>query len=119
MVAGELKVVVVSAKDLPNKDERGKSDPYVNVWLEKGYVQKTQTIVGNLNPVWNEEFTFQVGEGTHAIHFDVFDSDEPSKEDDALGSVKVDLKDVFSKGVVEKTEPLSTSWFGLSKQDTR
>ncbi|CAG8730756.1 9106_t:CDS:2, partial [Dentiscutata heterogama] len=48
-------------------------------------------------------------------YLDVFDSDEPSKKDDPLGTAKVDLTDVFTKEVVEKTEQLvSSSILGLA-----
>ncbi|CAG8580302.1 30466_t:CDS:2 [Racocetra persica] len=106
MPTGQLKVLVVSAKDLPNKDEKG--DPYVNVYIESGYVQKTQTIPGDLSPVWNESFTFQVEDGKHKLHLDVYDSDE-GKKDDSLGITTIDLKDVFEKGKDEKTVDLSSS----------
>ncbi|CAG8459075.1 1311_t:CDS:2 [Cetraspora pellucida] len=52
---------------------------------------------------------------TKTLNLEVFDSDE-GKKDDRLGSATIDLKEVFEKGKIDKTVPLSTSYFGFSSQ---
>lgn len=69
---GILKVRVIEGKDLPVKGKiifnlnqlfsdkiTGSSDPYVVLKIGKTKF-KTQVKKKNLNPVWNEEFTFNV-----------------------------------------------------------
>ncbi|CAG8588792.1 5461_t:CDS:2 [Ambispora gerdemannii] len=94
---------IVEAKNLKDTDFIGKSDPYVELWIEKGYKQKTTVKDGTLNPVWNEDFKFNI-HGEHTLHLKVLDKD--ITEDDKIGEAKVDLKEVFSKGYVD-------DWFKL------
>jgi len=113
MTKGELKVTVVSAKGLKNKDAEGKSDPYVKLWIEREHPQRTKTQVGTLEPVWNETFTFKLNDNNKVLHLKVFDSDGPDpKKDDELGETKINLEEVFQKGKIEKTVKLPT-WLGL------
>jgi Ca2+-dependent lipid-binding protein len=51
----QLRVKVVEAKDLSG----GLCDPYCIVTLEKNQV-KTKVIKKTLNPVWDEEFLFDI-----------------------------------------------------------
>jgi hypothetical protein len=62
-----LKVTAVEARGLAKADFFGKSDPFcelriVSPYPTRGTVQRTRTIKCNLNPVWNESFTF------HPLH---------------------------------------------------
>ncbi|CAG8787980.1 16279_t:CDS:1, partial [Cetraspora pellucida] len=45
------------ARNLKDEDVVGKSDPYVELWLDKNYKQKTTTKNNTLNPQYNETFT--------------------------------------------------------------
>ncbi|CAG8484703.1 8703_t:CDS:2 [Ambispora leptoticha] len=100
MTKGELKVIVVEAKNLKDKDVVGKSDPYVELWIEKGYKQKTTVKDGTLNPKWEEDFKFNIQEGQHTLHLKVLDKD--ITDSDKIGETKIDLKEVFSAGYVDK-----------------
>ena|ERR1044072_7916481 len=53
---GKLRVNVVKANDLKNKEMIGKSDPYVVVYIRPLFKVKTKVIDNNLNPIWNEVF---------------------------------------------------------------
>lgn len=59
---GMLHVKVVRATNLKKKDMMGKSDPYVKLKLsgERLPSKKTKIKMSNLNPEYNEEFTFTV-----------------------------------------------------------
>ena len=52
-------VTVIEAKDLPSVDFTSGADPYCTVQL--GIKKQTKVIKGNLNPVWNDEFHFSIG----------------------------------------------------------
>lgn len=53
---GMLRVKVIKANDLKNKEMIGKSDPYTVVYIRPLFKVKTKVIDNNLNPIWNEEF---------------------------------------------------------------
>ncbi|XP_057445704.1 multiple C2 domain and transmembrane region protein 16-like [Lotus japonicus] len=62
----KLVVEVVDAHDIAPKDGHGTSSPYVVVDFY-GQRKKTRTTVRDLNPVWNETLSFNVG-----AHSDIF-----------------------------------------------
>lgn len=69
-----VSVRVVEARNLIPMDMNGKSDPYV-VLTMGSQTHKTNFITGELNPVWNEVFTFDVESGNEIIQCEVFDKD--------------------------------------------
>ncbi|CAG8722682.1 35853_t:CDS:2 [Racocetra persica] len=90
---GPLKVTVVEAKDLKDEDIVGKSDPYIELWLDKNYKQKTTTKNNTLNPQYNETFTFNC-DGHKHLHIRVVDKDLVS--DDEIGVGKVSLSSIHN-----------------------
>ncbi|CAG8684072.1 20898_t:CDS:2 [Dentiscutata erythropus] len=78
----------VKARHLKDEDLVGKSDPYIELWLEKNYKQKTTTKNNTLEPEYNETFTFHA-DGHKHLHLRVVDKDLVS--DDEIGTGKVDL----------------------------
>uniref|UniRef100_A0A1D1XZC8 Synaptotagmin-9 n=1 Tax=Anthurium amnicola TaxID=1678845 RepID=A0A1D1XZC8_9ARAE len=88
---GPLKVTVVEAKGLKDEDVIGKSDPYIELWLDKNYKQKTTTKSNTVNPKYNETFTFHA-DGHKHLHIKVMDKDLVS--DDEIGEGKVSLSDI-------------------------
>lgn len=67
---------VVKAMNLKKKDLLGASDPYVKVKLTEDKTPSKKTMVKhkNLNPEWDQEFTFVVKDPeTQAIEFNVYD----------------------------------------------
>uniref|UniRef100_UPI00358DE12B myoferlin-like isoform X1 n=1 Tax=Myxine glutinosa TaxID=7769 RepID=UPI00358DE12B len=90
-----LKVLVLSAENLPNVDKFGKSDPYCLVALQEEK-KKTKVIKNKVNPVWDELITFELKdilEPTAELHIDVKD-DETIGKDKFLGAVSVSLRGV-------------------------
>jgi hypothetical protein len=85
---------------LYNKDLFGKTDPYVrleleqdNVFRDKDYgYQKSSQKQGDLNPVWNEDFTFNIPTlDNMVLTLKVMDHDVGSR-DDKCGKCKVKLE---------------------------
>ncbi|GJN03863.1 hypothetical protein PR202_ga21352 [Eleusine coracana subsp. coracana] len=88
-------------------DSNGFSDPYVKLQLGKQRF-KTKVIKTNLNPTWDQEFSFLVGDGKDVLKLDVYDEDILSM-DDFLGQVKVPLQDVLAA----ENLSLDTRWYQL------
>jgi len=85
-----LKVKVVKAKGLKNVDVLSYTDAKVVVLCD-GKNHSTKIINNNLNPVWNEEFSFEVGDPTTSlVTFIVWDSDMVSA-DDFVGCASISL----------------------------
>ena len=57
---GQLTVTIVKAEALKNMEFISKSDPYVEAYVRVLFKNRTKTIDNNLNPVWNETFTFDI-----------------------------------------------------------
>jgi len=79
MGSGKLNVKVMNGRGLQNKDTFSKSDPYCMVELgEKAY--KTKHFSDNLDPDWNEDFSFDVMEGQDVLALSVWDKNKLSKD---------------------------------------
>lgn len=100
---GRLSVKIVQANNLIAADWNRTSDPYANVKL--GLVGgKTQTVLKNCNPVWNEELHLPVNDGhvNQDIEITVWDEDRVKSlrgSDDFLGRLSVPMADVLSEAV--------------------
>mmetsp|Transcript_23235 Transcript_23235/g.32123 ORF Transcript_23235/g.32123 Transcript_23235/m.32123 type:complete len:754 (-) Transcript_23235:170-2431(-) len=66
------------------------SDPYVILKMGKDKVFKTPWIKKDLNPIWNETFTFEGVKLDESLAIEVFDHDEISA-DDFMGQAQVSL----------------------------
>ncbi|KAI7858362.1 C2 domain-containing protein [Circinella umbellata] len=96
--AGVLQVTLHEGKDLKNQDFLGKNDPYVELWLDDDYKQRSSEIKNNNNPVWNETFIFNIPKGSSdkKLYLKVLDKDLVGS--DKIGDAKVDIKDIISSG---------------------
>ncbi|XP_063070881.1 extended synaptotagmin-1 [Engraulis encrasicolus] len=94
---GVLRIHLLEARELVAKDKvmgmgKGKSDPYVKIYIGDASF-KSHVIEKTLNPTWNEmyELVLQGSSGLE-VKFEVFDKDFDS--DDFLGRLTLRLKDI-------------------------
>lgn len=94
-----LTLRIQKAVGLPAKDLSGTSDPFVKILLlpDKKHKLETRIKRKNLNPVWNELFTFEgfphnklMG---RTLYLQVLDYDRFSRND-PIGEVEIPLEDV-------------------------
>ncbi|KAL5079319.1 hypothetical protein RYX36_007740, partial [Vicia faba] len=82
----KLIVEVIDAQNLAPKDGHGTSSPYI---------KKTRTVVRDLNPVWNEMLSFNVGEHNeifgYVLELDVYHDQKhgPIGRENSLGRVRL------------------------------
>uniref|UniRef100_A0ABM5EWV6 Multiple C2 and transmembrane domain-containing protein 2 isoform X1 n=2 Tax=Pogona vitticeps TaxID=103695 RepID=A0ABM5EWV6_9SAUR len=86
---GFLQVKVLKAVNLLAADFSGKSDPFCVLELGNARLQ-SYTIYKNLNPEWNQVFTFPVKDIHDILEVTVFDEDG-DKPPDFLGKVVIPL----------------------------
>eukprot|EP00992_Anisonema_acinus_P006240 TRINITY_DN20081_c0_g1_i1.p3 TRINITY_DN20081_c0_g1~~TRINITY_DN20081_c0_g1_i1.p3 ORF type:complete len:133 (-),score=64.37 TRINITY_DN20081_c0_g1_i1:111-509(-) len=107
-----LTVGVVEARGLLNADS-GKngdvSDPFVRVFCSAALegIQQTRCIQDNLDPVWNDQFLFELDPArmVRAV-LDVWVLDKDFLWDDDLGRAKVNLADLTPGQKYDKWVPL-------------
>lgn len=88
---GLLDVVVKSAKNLPNTDIFGLTDPYVKLFVQPKMKTRTSVKPNTLNPVWDENFEFIIHSKEHQrLSLQIYDSDV-LRTDDLIGTIEVDL----------------------------
>ncbi|KAL3639048.1 Synaptotagmin-2 [Castilleja foliolosa] len=93
---GILNVKVVRAMKLKKKDILGASDPYVKLKLADDKLPSKKTTVKhkNLNPEWNEEFTFVVKDPeTEVLDLTVYDWEQVGSHD-KMGLNIIPLKEL-------------------------
>jgi len=100
--AGVLRVKLIRAKDLANKDGLGSgvSDPYAILTVGAATAPRTPTIRDNVNPVWNMHFDFpiEVVDGQE-LFIEFYDDD--NKDDEFLGRAKIQTSLVAMRGHIE------------------
>ena len=84
-----LTVSLIDAKDLIPMDSNGLSDPYVILKCE-GQQFTSKYIPETLNPVWNEDFIFNIETGNEVLKLIVMDKDT-LMPDDFEGEVTISL----------------------------
>ncbi|KAI8883381.1 hypothetical protein K501DRAFT_219498 [Backusella circina FSU 941] len=98
--AGTLNVTVIEARKLHGEDFMGKNDPFVELWIDDDYKQRTTVIENNNNPVWNQTFTFNMAEGhKHKLYLKVLDKDLVGT--DTIGDTKFDFEDAFNGNPID------------------
>ena len=108
----KLLVHVIEARCLPAMDPNGLSDPYVRLQLGK-HRSKTKVVKKNLNPYWDEEFSFRVGDLSEELTVSVLDEDKYI--DDFLGQVKIPLSKVMDADNLS----LGTQWYQLQPKNKK
>ncbi|GMH26456.1 hypothetical protein Nepgr_028299 [Nepenthes gracilis] len=106
-INGKLEVPLVGCKGIRNTEFLAKMDPFVIIQYGNQEHRSSVTKGEGRNPVWNENFTFNVDYPGDAVHkykliFHIMDKHTHSP-DDLDGQTTIYLKDVISLGV-EKGE---------------
>ena len=102
-------VTVVSAKNLASADLNGLSDPYAKLILGSR-VHQTRVIKRDLNPRWNERFTFTMKLRqllAMPLIVEVFDDDTFSA-DDSLGNTELELRALVDDAIASSAAATST-----------
>ncbi|KAI8504510.1 PREDICTED: synaptotagmin-1-like [Branchiostoma belcheri] len=112
--AGQLKVGVIQAADLPAMDMAGTSDPYVKVMLLPDKKKKYETKVHRktLNPVYNETFVFKDVKfneiGSKTLRLAVYDFDRFGGHD-IIGEIRIPMNSVDLGRVIEEWRDLEAA----------
>lgn len=96
MPAGVLEVIILEGRSLKNLNFIGENDPYVEVYMDKKYKQRTIKVKNTNSPAWNDRLIFNIRKGDNAIHFAVYNSEIIGRG--TIGKCKVNLKRVFDDG---------------------
>ncbi|KAJ7946465.1 C2 and GRAM domain-containing protein [Quillaja saponaria] len=103
----KLVVRVIGARKLPAMDLNGLSNPYVRLKLGKQKF-RSKVVKKNLNPQWEEEFSFQVDDLKDQLVISVMDEDKYFN-DDFMGRLKLPVSLIFDS----ESKSLGTAWYSL------
>jgi Ca2+-dependent lipid-binding protein len=109
----KLIVQVIEARDLLAMDNNGFSDPYVKLQVGKQRA-KTKVINKSLNPIWDEEFSFRVGDLKDELCVSVLDEDKYFA-DDFLGQIKVPLSTLLDSDNLS----FGSKWYQLQPKSKK
>ncbi|KAI9029775.1 C2 domain-containing protein [Phycomyces nitens] len=99
--SGVLTVTVIEGRDLHSEDTFGTNDPFIELWLDEDYKQRTSEVQSSNEPTWNESFTFNIEQGSshHKIYFKVLDKDLVG--DDTVGKGKIDIAEALEGSPID------------------
>ena len=86
-----LRFKIFGANNLLDKDIISRSDPFVTVEVDGKEMFRTKVVENQLNPIWNEEGSFQINKDAK-IEFIVRDEDHIGS--DFLGKVSTPFQDL-------------------------
>ncbi|KAG0031782.1 hypothetical protein BGZ81_000552 [Podila clonocystis] len=108
---GQLYVKLNKATNLTDKDTFGKSDPFIEMWLDSSYKQRSKDTKG-LNPVFDETFCFYVRAGQNKLYVRAVDKDTFSN--DKIGEATINLANVLNTGKEGPQDYKLPKWLGFS-----
>ncbi|KAL1256767.1 hypothetical protein QQF64_012312, partial [Cirrhinus molitorella] len=79
-----LTINLREGKNLVIRDRSGTSDPFIKFKLDGKNIYKSKVVNKNLNPIWNESFSFPVRDLDQILHVKVYDRD--LRSNDFMGS---------------------------------
>ncbi|MFT7806715.1 multiple C2 and transmembrane domain-containing protein 2-like [Arapaima gigas] len=100
-----LIIILKEGKNLVVRDRCGTSDPYVKFKLDGKTVYKSKVVYKNLNPKWNESFSYPVQNLDQKLFIKVYDRNFTS--DVFMGSCSVSLRDLEADRTHGYTLPLN------------
>ena len=106
----DLHIRIVEARDVPNMDIVGKSDPFVVVTVS-GTTRKwkTQTVQNSSSPIWNHKLMIQLVSGQiETIKLTLYDNDELSDPDE-IASLKIPVSQLADGNVKDAWYPMECS----------
>ena len=106
MIGSVLTVHVREAKNLKPMNMRGKSDPYVILTCERQRIE-TKYIPGEVNPVWDEVFTFQIEKKDSVLKVNIMDRSTIGS-DEFQGQVVIELNSISDQLKHDKYFELTT-----------
>lgn len=101
-----LTINLREGRNLVIRDRSGTSDPFVKFKLDGKNIYKSKVVNKNLNPIWNESFSFPIRDLDQTVHVKVYDRD--LRSNDFMG---------FSSFAVCKLELDKTVLLSLSLED--
>ncbi|KAF4101412.1 multiple C2 and transmembrane domain-containing protein 2 [Onychostoma macrolepis] len=99
-----LTVNLKEGKNLVIRDRSGTSDPFVKFKLDGKNIYKSKVVNKNLNPIWNESFSFPVRDRDQTLHLKVYDRD--LRSNDFMGSSSFPLHQLGLDRIIPMTLPL-------------
>ncbi|KAF9403122.1 hypothetical protein BGZ94_004720, partial [Podila epigama] len=108
---GHLYVKLNHATKLTDKDTFGENDPFVEMWLDKSYKQRSKDTKG-VNPRFNETFCFYVRPGQDRLYVKAVDRD--TLRNDKIGEATIPLSNVFQTGREGPKDYKLPKWLGFS-----
>uniref|UniRef100_A0AAY5ELR9 Multiple C2 domains, transmembrane 2b n=1 Tax=Electrophorus electricus TaxID=8005 RepID=A0AAY5ELR9_ELEEL len=94
-----LSINLKEGRGLVIRDRCGTSDPYVKFKLEGKTLYKSKVVYKNLNPTWNESFSFPIHNLKQKLYVKVYDRDLTT--DDFMGSSRVSLSELELEKTIE------------------
>ncbi|RUP13536.1 hypothetical protein BC936DRAFT_139741, partial [Jimgerdemannia flammicorona] len=95
-IVGELVVIALKGRNLPNREIIGKQDPFC-VFRIGDSTQKTKTDYrGGQHPIWDFQVNLHVAEKKKTMLTQVFTEDQ--KKEDLIGEAEIDLTTVLKDG---------------------
>ncbi|XP_073706261.1 multiple C2 and transmembrane domain-containing protein 2 [Garra rufa] len=99
-----LTISLREGRNLVIRDRSGTSDPFVKFKLDGKNIYKSKVVNKNLNPIWNESFSFPVRDLDQTLHLKVYDRD--LRSNDFMGSCSFPLYRLELDRVIPMILPL-------------
>uniref|UniRef100_A0A672QVD8 Multiple C2 and transmembrane domain-containing protein 2-like n=1 Tax=Sinocyclocheilus grahami TaxID=75366 RepID=A0A672QVD8_SINGR len=99
-----LTINLKEGRSLVIRDRSGTSDPFVKFKLDGKNIYKSKVVNKNLNPIWNELFSFPIRDLDQTLHLKVYDRD--LRSNDFMGSSSFPLYKLELDRIIPMTLPL-------------
>lgn len=88
---------------------------YSELWIDSDYKQRTTELEDTNNPVWDQQFTFNVPEDNsfHDLYLEVLDKEFIGSDD--IGKASIDFRSVYEGDVIDEWVSLP-AWLGLASR---